>query len=145
MSWVGPEFWISNKHPNDTDAIGPWAILNSKDLYYQDLQLNSLRLNSDFNETGSLLSVREFALARLDRGLVVIQPPSSGWNHDMGKIAGFNERAFKGFWSPAETHRAWLFNPSHFRLPESTLSLCFHQLELAFYYLQSKFLTKIII
>lgn len=104
MSWVGSEFWISNKYPDDTDAIGPWTILNSKDAYHQDLQLNSLRLNSDFNETGSLLSVRGFALARLDRGLVVIQPLSSGWNHDMGGNSRLQwksiQRRLKPCWKP---------------------------------------------
>lgn len=144
MSWVGSEFWISNKYLNDTDAIGPWTILNSKDAYHQDLQLNSW-LNSDFNETGSFcFLLGGFALARLDRGLVVIQPLSSGWNHDMGENSRLQWKSIQRRLKPC-----WATEPGcstlHTSDCQNQLSLFVSQLELAFYYLQSKLLTKIVI
>lgn len=79
---MGLESCVSNKLPHVADAMGLWTTLRSKDPYPQDLQLNSLRLNSGSDGTGALLSVRGLALTRLSRDLVVSEPLSSRWNND---------------------------------------------------------------
>lgn len=92
-----------------------------------DLQLNSPRLNSCSDETGVLLSVRGFALTRLNKELVVSQPLFRRWNHDTwGKWASMRDRACPGtIGIPGVSGSRSPTRSQHFiRLPEPITSLC---------------------